>query len=278
MALWFAALFSLSSLAVGNNLFETLIVAQGFDRLVPAAAPPLGHTARLLIAAGFGLVGAVIGHAVARLLADAPAPARRPASDASEPATGVTTADPYRVRARDAHPDAPARRPISAHDELGDDSLRASADPLPWDSIWPVETGDAAQAPPLPAWLQPPVNGGSSEVALAQPVNAALAPAVVPAPTEPAAEPEPAEVPPAAAAVADPAYPEAWRNTAERIARAHPSALSHVELIERLAMALNRQHDDATLAAEGAEPASPLPDPEGKIAVLREALASLRGG
>lgn len=69
VALWFGALFGLGSLAVRPTLLEELVLAGGIDTLVPAAAPPLGLTARILLALGMALLGGVIGATVARRIA-----------------------------------------------------------------------------------------------------------------------------------------------------------------------------------------------------------------
>jgi hypothetical protein len=69
--------------------------------LLPAATPPLGVKARLLLAVAFALLGAAISWLAARALRPAP----------------VTDGDDFQLRQRDRHPDAPARRPISAHAE-----------------------------------------------------------------------------------------------------------------------------------------------------------------
>ena len=46
VALWFGALFGLGSMAIRPGLIEDMVLAAGIDTLVPAAAPPLGMTAR----------------------------------------------------------------------------------------------------------------------------------------------------------------------------------------------------------------------------------------
>jgi hypothetical protein len=113
LMLWFAALFSLSTLAIRGALLESWVMAARIDLLVPAATPPLGAPSRLMLAVVFAVVGGVIGWLAARLLRPAPVE-----SDDGE----------FQLRQRDRHPDAPARRPISAHAELGDEGLgRASA-------------------------------------------------------------------------------------------------------------------------------------------------------
>ena len=116
VALWFGALFGLGSLAVRPSLLENLVLGSHIDLIVPAAAPPLGITARILLALAMAALGAVLGIVLARRLA-------RPKVEHYERKRGAKdlAAQSPRVRARDAHPDAPARRPISAHEELGEE-------------------------------------------------------------------------------------------------------------------------------------------------------------
>lgn len=78
VALWFAALLGVGSLIVPVILLERASLATGLAAMLPQAAPPLGFTARALIA-GVGTVGgAMLGLVLARLIArDKPAkPAR----------------------------------------------------------------------------------------------------------------------------------------------------------------------------------------------------------
>lgn len=65
VALWFGALFGLGSLAIRPALIEGAVLKTGLDWLIPAAAPPLGVTARILIALIMASLGAAIGAALA---------------------------------------------------------------------------------------------------------------------------------------------------------------------------------------------------------------------
>lgn len=114
-ALWFGALFGLGSLAIRPSLIEELVATSGIDLIVPAAAPPLGVTARILIALTLSALGALIGALLAWRI-------NRPWVKQRERSHGPGSAghDAPDLRSRDTHPDAPARRPISAYDELGD--------------------------------------------------------------------------------------------------------------------------------------------------------------
>ena len=65
VGLWFGALFSLGSLAIRSSLLESLVIALHIDTLVPAAAPPLGMTARILLAFMLGVIGGGLGFLLA---------------------------------------------------------------------------------------------------------------------------------------------------------------------------------------------------------------------
>ena len=115
VALWFGALFGLGSLAIRPSLIEGAVIKSGIDLIIPAAAPPLGVTARILIALILAALGAVIGAAIARRIA-------RPKQEVRRRKRGANTLD-----ADFAAPlvngrviDAPLRQPISAHEELGE--------------------------------------------------------------------------------------------------------------------------------------------------------------
>jgi hypothetical protein len=69
VALWFGALFGLGSLAVRPSLLEEFVVKSRIDLLVPVAAPPLGMTARMLVALALAAMGAMLGAFVARRIA-----------------------------------------------------------------------------------------------------------------------------------------------------------------------------------------------------------------
>lgn len=68
VALWFGALFGLGSLAIRPGLLEAVVMKSRIDLIVPAAAPPLGITARMLIALAMAAIGAALGILVARRL------------------------------------------------------------------------------------------------------------------------------------------------------------------------------------------------------------------
>lgn len=66
VALWFGALFGVGSLAIRPSLIEGLIVASGIDAIIPAAAPPMGVTTRILIALALAAMGGSLGAWLAR--------------------------------------------------------------------------------------------------------------------------------------------------------------------------------------------------------------------
>ena len=107
VALWFAALLGLGSLILPAALIERLVTSTGIAQLIPAAAPPLGFTARAAIAVGGTVLGALLGLLAARQLA-------RP---------GLETA-----RRRSIGTDRNSRRqPVSALEELGSPSFDSVA-------------------------------------------------------------------------------------------------------------------------------------------------------
>ena len=86
-----------------------IALASGLADIFPPAQPPLGFTARVAFALAVGL--AVFGGALLLLkLADRPRIKRRAFTEADAPP------EPIRLRRADAHPDAPARRPLVARD------------------------------------------------------------------------------------------------------------------------------------------------------------------
>jgi hypothetical protein len=102
VALWFAALLGVGSLVLPAVLLDKIVGMTGIAALVPSAAPPLGLTARSLIALVGALAGAGIGVTIARRVARAHAP--EPVSRIAKLAGGQ-------------------RRPISVHEELGGEGV-----------------------------------------------------------------------------------------------------------------------------------------------------------
>lgn len=114
VALWFAALLGLSSLAVPVSMMESAVSALGLPKLFAAFGSPLGMTARLLLALGLALAGGFVGITLGRKLNPAYGDAKR-----MRRAEGYPDEAPA-LRARDRHPDAPARRPFSPSRDVQD--------------------------------------------------------------------------------------------------------------------------------------------------------------
>lgn len=104
VALWFAALLGMGSLVVPVELIEQIAVSTGIATVVPATAPPLGFTARSLIALCFTGAGALAGLLIARRIGKLHTPETGRRYPAGADRNG-------------------ARSPISAHAELGSEGL-----------------------------------------------------------------------------------------------------------------------------------------------------------
>ena len=76
VALWFGALFGLGSLAVRGSLIETAVLALHLDIILPSAAPPLGVTARMIVALVMAAIGIATGTIIARRISR-PKPVKR---------------------------------------------------------------------------------------------------------------------------------------------------------------------------------------------------------
>lgn len=119
VALWFGALFGLGSLAIRPTLIEGMVLKTGLDLVVPAAAPPLGVTARILIALIMASLGAAIGAALAVRLTQPKTVVRERKRTAANPGAAAE-AEAALWNSRNVYTDGPVFRPISAHEELGD--------------------------------------------------------------------------------------------------------------------------------------------------------------
>lgn len=150
IALGGAAVMSVVAMFIPASIFESITGATGISELVPATGAPLGDTARALIAFGFGAV--TFAFLAAYLLRKPAAP--HSAAPVTESKVTASTSDAIeqspsfvdkmrakisafnesrrhgsdvkelsdlpKLRAGDAHPDAPPRRPISAHRDFGE--------------------------------------------------------------------------------------------------------------------------------------------------------------
>jgi hypothetical protein len=113
-----AALFAL----MPTDMLEDLVVNSGIAAVIAAAEPPLGITARfVLIFLVGGGIGVVAWFALFLLLGSR--------SIVIQPADDLDAGDRAPIlRRADAHPDAPARRPLSAARDLGTPFLEVHAE------------------------------------------------------------------------------------------------------------------------------------------------------
>ncbi|MDE2619826.1 MAG: hypothetical protein KGL54_06655 [Sphingomonadales bacterium] len=288
IAAWFAALFGMGSMALRAQLLESAVRASHLDLLIPAAAPPLGFTARLLVAMLFALTGAVLGFALATLMvrdrprsatprarsrASRDPAATRPAAAAhradGEASTGDDNDDLARLAA--ARDGVPARRR-----SLGG-GLTSEIDDLPYElplpTIGPVPSvlnvGELLAAGPLgtPEATEHAVPVTAEAVSAPAPV--AAAPLAPPQATETAAEIGEAPIElagPNSPVAPDPAFAGAGQpvpepatprrlvpraGTAEQVLRDAPlETLGVVELVERFALALAARRSREDHAAD----------------------------
>lgn len=279
-SLWFAAFFGLGSFAVAPSLLEGPVVALGIPAIVPAAAPPLGFTARVLLALGLLLLGAIIGFVVGRKLAPKEAaPVRRRDMSAARRQRPDETADRFDEPRRVLNPAEDLGEPLDAP---GDDqvaplrrralSLTDEAQPLvpaqdaplpgflPWEKASPAYAAVARDEDPLA------LEGLLEEAAGAAEVSVGAGPFSAPAKSDeeqiaafapPAAftqEPEapfaagdaepdftrPTEPAPAASVLAPKPLLQAPAAQVTPIERAPLDGLGMVQLVERLAVAIAR--------------------------------------
>jgi hypothetical protein len=235
-------------IAMPDDLFSGLVIRSGLPNLVAAAQPPLGGTARLAAAAAAALFAFAFVLSLLRALERAPAAAAAEADPAPDRLEGdesdpAMEAELPRLRKADAHPDAPARRPILAGRELGEpvQEPEAREDELLLEADLAEPAADPAPAPaPLPAFLVPQ--------------DAPLDP-----PAEAFREPEPA---PRAEMAAEPAAPVEVEAEAEPEPEGedelHPRSASELSaLMERFESGLSRKQQAIVRPVFQAEPVAP---------------------
>lgn len=236
IALWFAALFGLGSLAVGSDLIDHAVVALRLDSLMSALAPPLGMFARLMLATGLAIAGGAIGYALGRGMArrgkDTPLQPDRAPADEADPLPDAVEAP--RVR----------RRPLTAADH---EFVPYESAPLPGSRL--PQIFDVTTLEPAPAELEPAPAESEPEVSR----DAFIEPAIwteiaAPEPVEPEPETEPLllldESPSPAA------EPEVPATTVTAVLAGDPGALGTVQLAERLALALQGRRKRRVLSTD----------------------------
>jgi hypothetical protein len=169
IALWFGALFGFGSLAIRRSLIESIVLKTQIDSVIESFAPPLGMTARIILALVMAVIGAIVGGMFARMLArpkTSKTPRRRKAGTAkvipkdveeeSGPVTfGKNAARAAQVAAEAAAVEPVRRRPLTVtnHTEPDDDNFHfhSNSAPLPGG---PPEIFDV-KASDLGSWKQP---------------------------------------------------------------------------------------------------------------------------
>ncbi|MBA16722.1 MAG: hypothetical protein CMN73_10265 [Sphingomonas sp.] len=99
-----------------------LVMESGLPALIAAAEPPLGLTARLLLAAGIGGLVALFAWFASFLLVGT-----RSIAIGAEKSEDAEIEERPVVRRADAHPDAPPRPPLRANRDLGTPFLEVTA-------------------------------------------------------------------------------------------------------------------------------------------------------
>ena len=128
-----------------SSMLESLVWTSGVAALVPAAQPPLGITARAVLAIAAGALAGAVCWSLLYLLFGPGGFLVGAKTD------GRSDDSPPVLRRADAHPDAPSRRPICAAD-LGEpmrDMPRIER-PLPTDLEQPLAAFDPVAIPPAP--------------------------------------------------------------------------------------------------------------------------------
>lgn len=157
------AVAALGVLVMPVPVLESLVMDSGIASVISAAEPPLGLTARLLLAGGAGGFAAVLGWFMAFILVGTRSVSVGKVGEATAPHMPV-------VRRADAHPDAPPREPLLATRDLGTPFLEVRAaeiiepielvepivdeppteQPLPRDFSQPLAACDPSAIPQIP--------------------------------------------------------------------------------------------------------------------------------
>jgi hypothetical protein len=253
----FGALVAAGLLTVPVNTLESLVMASGIPAVFSAAEAPLGFTARAVVALAAGTtVGVATWFVIYFLIGMRSVTMPRLA----EPVATKEQDLPI-LRRADAHPDAPARRPVLATRDLGTPFLevraktKAKAEPAP----------KPPEAQPIPADLDAPLSAydpTAIPVFAAEPVRPVAPLFKKPAPLrDPAERIETFELTPAvrpAPRIAD-WYP--GPSTPKPIAAPRTDATIHA-LLDRLERGVARR--------EAAAPPPPPPSLQDTLAELRK--------
>ena len=120
-AAFVGGLAALAFALLPGSMLEDFVLDSGIAAVIPAAEPPLGVTARaVLILAGGGGAALILWFGLFLLLGSRTIVIQGTVEDGEEP--------PLVLRRADAHPDAPARRPLFANRDLGTPFLEVRAE------------------------------------------------------------------------------------------------------------------------------------------------------
>lgn len=306
VALWFGAAFGVASLAIRPALLERLVGLTGIDSVLPFAAPPLGSTARILVALALTGLGAIVGLIVARRIRR-PAPVHRSERRVASVEVAQAEVAPFAAEAtEDDEAEVPAPRPVlagrrrslmSQHETAPDVSAAIAPQILDVAEFDLASFDGPLEAPRGVLMPTTPVSFGQTDVRnpasldnrlFAQythntPADDHAVPAIademiakpdtdsideMPAPEAAWLAHEIQSVSTPEAQAPTPATTEAERRSATALIASAPlEELSPVQLLERLAIAMERRReaDGAETQAPVAAPA-PLPEPEATAA------------
>lgn len=147
---------------IPDDLLAEAVAATGIGEVIAAAQPPLGTTARAVLAGGGALAAFIAAFLLLRWL-------DRFAHRAPAAAPKVIEAAGPRIRRSDAHPDAPPCRPISASRDLGEPAppaRPASARPAPVEQAFTPEPATPAASAPAVAEPTSPEDAASPSAAI----------------------------------------------------------------------------------------------------------------
>ena len=236
-------MFGLGSLAIPTSLLESAVQAALVDVLVPAAAPPLGMTARILLALALAGVGLVAGAAIARRTAC-------PKPDQAERQRGAEW--PGEAGAQAPLPDDGLPFPVAqdhARIEIAESVVQPEDAPAKhFPRLYVTEQPEAA-LPVSDGWVAQPETG---EWPMATGEEEPAPSPVSPSPVSPSSV-SPVPAVPANASVAH----ASLSNPSP--AASDPDVLSHAELLDRLELALRRRRERFSAMAPGAAAAPAAP-------------------
>lgn len=160
-----------AAFTIPDAILGRAVEATGLPSLLTAAQPPLGNTARLLMAVVGAFATFAAAFALLRWL-------DRFASRSPAPVEVLASVEAPRIHRADAHPDAPPRRPISAARDLGEPAPPSRPQPAEVKPAPAIEHPLPAAAPASLGDLMARLERGLAKREGVQPV-----PASVPAPS-----------------------------------------------------------------------------------------------